>query len=212
MKIVLSCRSCNTPAGGTVQFIAVTALSFFLIAGIMPTSGHAQPPQADVPGRNALPVETRDGPAQTLFNQAASIEREDPERALVIYEQVMQRFGRATSPFSRLLAARALLNRGGIFGERGDAREAIFTYERIERNFGNERTPAIREVLASALVSKAETFYKQGNTERALATYAQLDQQFGRDDNDFTRRLVEITKWRMTEIQVASNMALSSSQ
>ena len=216
MKTTLSCHClCNALAHPPLRFIAVVALSLFFAAGIMPASSHAQTlPQTDAQeqGRSQPPIEAKDIPAQALFNQATLLEQEDPEKAVTTYEQVMQRFGRGTPAFSRLLAARALLNKGGILGERGEIKEAIITYERIEKNFGNEKIPAIREVLASALVSKAETFYKQGNAEKTLATYTQLNQQFSKDDNDFIKRLIDVTRWRITEIRVAHNIALSSNQ
>jgi len=194
------------------RLIAVTALlSFFIVA---PTSSHAQTlPQANPQeqARTAPTLDARDLPAQTLFNQALSMERDAPEKAIVKYEEVMQRYGRAATPGSRQFAARALLNKGGILVELGDAKEAIITYERVERNFGNEKSPAIREVLASAIVSKAEAFYKQGNTEKTLAAYGQLDQQFNKEDeSDFIKRLTDIAKWRATEIRINDKMALSS--
>jgi tetratricopeptide (TPR) repeat protein len=206
MKPLLSSRRLYD-ALVTGHLVAGVALSLFIVAGVMPASSHAQPsPQAQE--RPAL--DSRDLSAQTLFAQAVSIERESSERAIPNYEEVMQRFGRAPTPGSRQFAARALLNKGGILAKQGDDREAIFTYERIERNFANEKTPVIREVLASALVSRAEIFYKQGNTEKALATYAQLDDQFSADNNDFIKRLIDITKWRVTEIQINnSKMTLS---
>jgi citrate lyase gamma subunit len=213
MRSVLSCRrSCDARAAAS--FIAVTALSLIFVAGVVPTSSHAQPlPQTNAQNqsRNVPALDARDLPAQTLFNQALSMERESPEKAMAKYDEVMQRYGRAT-PGARQLAARALLNKGGILVERGDTQDAIVTYERIERNFGNEKIPAIREVLASALVSKAEALYKQNkdNPEKTLAAYAQLEQQFGKDDSDFIKRLVDIAKWRATEIRVESKMSLST--
>jgi tetratricopeptide (TPR) repeat protein len=212
MKIILSCRRLSDAlvAG---RLIAAVALTLFFVAGFMPASSHAQPlPQTGTQeqNRNAPAIDARDIHAQTLFIQAVSIERESSEKAIPKYDEIMHRFGRAPTPGSRQFAAKALLNKGGILGRQGSDREAILVYERIERNFGNERTPAIREVLASALVSKAEVFYKQGNTEKALAAYEQLDGQFSADDNDFIKRLIDITKWRMTEIQINSKMALSS--
>jgi len=178
----------------------------------MSASSHAQPlPQtnAQEQGRNAPALDARDLPAQTLFNQAVSLEREAPEKAIAKYDEVMQRYGR-TTPGSRQFAAKALLNKGNLLIERGETRDAIITYERIERNFGNEKIPSIREVLATSLVSKAEAFYKQGNTEKTLAAYDQLSQQFDKDDNDFIKRLIDISKWRATEIRVNNQMALSS--
>ncbi len=218
MRSVLSCyRSRDTHAA--TQLIAVTALSLFLVAGIMPTSSHAQPLlQTNIQERNAPALDARDLPAQALFNQAVSMEQESPEKAVSKYDEVMQRYGRAATPGSRQFAARALLNKASILIERDDPKEAIATYERIERNFGNEKTSAIREVLASAIVSKAEAFYKlssienmQGNIEKTLATYDQLDQQFSKEDeSDFIRRLTDIAKWRATEIRINNKTALSS--
>ncbi|MCL1826309.1 MAG: hypothetical protein FWG26_10340 [Betaproteobacteria bacterium] len=197
------------------KFIAAMALSLFFVVGIMPVSSYAQAlsqANAQEQGGGAPPLDARDVPAQTLFSQAASMEREDTKNAVAKYEEVMQRYGRASTPGSRLFAARALLNKGGVLGRQGDAKEAVATYERIERNFGNEKTPAIREVLASAFVSKAEALYKMGSAEKAVDTYKQLEKQFDKDENDFIRRLVDITKWRVAEISSDSNnkMTLSS--
>jgi tetratricopeptide (TPR) repeat protein len=139
-------------------------------------------------------------PAQALFSQAVSLERESPEKAIAKYDEVMQRYVRGASSGSRQFAARALLNKGSLLSKQGNDKEAISNYERLERNFSNERSPAIREALASALVSKAEAFYKQGNTEKTLDAYAQLNRQFSRDDNDFIMRLLDITRWRVAEI------------
>ncbi|MDR2208411.1 MAG: hypothetical protein LBE22_05510 [Azoarcus sp.] len=193
------------------RLAAVAAL--FFAAGFMPASSHAQSlPQTNAQEQDAPALDARDIPAQTLFTQAVTLERESPERAIARYDEIMQRFGRAPTPGSRQFAARALLNKGGILGRQGNDKEAVITYERIERNFGNEKTPAIREVLASALVSKAEVFYKQRNAEKALAAYARLDEQFSTDDNDFIKRLIDITRWRVTEIQINDKVSLSSIQ
>ncbi|MDR0565161.1 MAG: tetratricopeptide repeat protein [Azoarcus sp.] len=162
---------------------------------------------------SAFPVsalaQTNDA-ALLLFEQAASMEQENPTQAIATYEQVMQRFGRRTPAATRALAARALLNKGSVFSEQGHLKDAIYTYERIERNFGNERLPDIREVLASALVSRAEAFYKLGDTEKTLALYTQLAQRFGNDENDYIRSLIDVTSWRIAEIKVADKTALSS--
>jgi tetratricopeptide (TPR) repeat protein len=212
MKTILSCRRlCDALAAS--RLAPVVALSLFFVAGAMPASSHAQPlPQtnAQEQNRNTPALDARDIPAQTLFTQAVSIERESSEKAIPKYDEIMQRFGRSPTPGSRQFAARALLNKGGILCKQGNDKEAILVYERIDRNFGNEKTPAIREVLASALVSKAEAFYKLGSPEKALATYAQLDGQFSADNNDFIKRLIDITKWRVTEIQINNKTALSS--
>ena len=210
MNPVLSCRrSCGALAA--TRLIAAAALSLFFIVGL-PASSQAQTfPQtnAQEQNRSAPPLDPKDMPAQALFSQAASLERESPEKAIAKYDEVMQRYGRGATPGSRQFAARALLNKGSLLSRQDNDKEAIFNYERIERNFSNERNPAIREVLASALVSKAEAFYKLGNAEKALDTYAQLDQQFGKDDSDFIMRLIDITKWRVAEIR-DNNITLSS--
>ncbi|MCL2875169.1 MAG: tetratricopeptide repeat protein [Betaproteobacteria bacterium] len=211
----------DTPAA--IRLIAAVALSLFFVAGIMPASSHAQPaPQTnDQEESRIAPPESRSAPsvdirgevfAQKLYSEAVSIERESPKEAVARYDELMQRFGRASNPSSRQYAIRALLNKGGILSKMGNDKEAISTYERIERNFGNEKTPAIREVLASAFVSKAESFYKQGDIEKALDTYTQLERQFDKDDNDFIKRLIDIIKWRVAEIRTSSKIALSSSR
>jgi len=218
MRSVLSChrpRDIHThTATRLVGLVAIAALSLCFVAGIMPTSSHAQPlPQNDAQEQGRVPaLDTRDLPAQTLFNQAVSMEREAPEKAVVKYDEVMQRYGRASTPGSRQFAARALLNKAGILAGRDNAKEAIATYERIERNFGNEKSLAIREVLASAIVSKAEVFYKLSNIEKTLAAYDQLNQQFSRENgSDFIKRLTDIAKWRATEIRINNKIVLSSS-
>jgi tetratricopeptide (TPR) repeat protein len=213
VKTIFSCRRLCDALAAT-RLIAVVALSSFFAIGVMPTSSHAQPLQqtsAQEQNRNTPPAfDARDVQAQTLFSQAVAIERESSEKAIPKYDEIMHRFGRASTPGARQFAARALLNKGGILSRQGNDKGAVLAYERIERNFGNEKTPAIREVLASALVSKAEVFYKQGSTEKTLAIYAQLDEQFRADNNDFINRLIDITRWRMTEIQISNHVALSS--
>ncbi|MCL2590749.1 MAG: tetratricopeptide repeat protein [Betaproteobacteria bacterium] len=197
--------------------IVTAALSlYFLVVGVMPVPAHAQPfPRTNAQEQNKgdkdTPfLNTRDIPAQTLFNQAVSFERESPKDAMAKYDDVMQRYGRATTPGSRQFAARALLNKGSILSKQGNDKDAVSTYERIERNFGNEKTPAIREVLASAIISKAEATYKQGDAQKAIDIYDKFNKQFSNDDNDFIKRLVDITGWRVAEIRVNNKMALSS--
>lgn len=195
MRTVFSCRR---------FFDALTVavvLPLLSVVGVMPVSTHAQEPPS---------VDSRDIPAQTLFSQAVSLERESPKDALVKYDEVMSRFGRATTPGSRQFAARALLNKGSILGKNGDDKEAISTLDRIDRNFGNEKSAAIREVLASALVSKAEIFYKQGDVNKTIDIYDQLNKQFSNDESDFIKRLIDISEWRVAEIRARNNTALSS--
>jgi len=213
MKTAFSCHRL-LGALASSRFVAAMVLSLFFIAGLMPTLSCAQTlPEASAQEQDGdtSALDAKDVPAQTLFSQAVSMEREDAKKAVAKYEEVMQRYGRAATPGSRLFAVRALLNKGGILGRQGDAKEAVITYERIERNFGNEKTPAIREVLASAFVSKAEALYKMGSAEKAIDTYKQLEKQFDKDENDFIRRLVDITKWRVAEIDSGSNNKMTAS-
>jgi tetratricopeptide (TPR) repeat protein len=211
MNSILSCcRPCNALAA--TRRIAAAALSLAFLAGL-PVSGQAQSlSQTSIQeqSRSTYPLEIRDMPAQALFSQAVSLEREfpeNPEKAIAKYDEVIQRYVRGTTPGTRQFAARAMLNKGNLLSKHDKDREAIVSYERVERNFSNEKSPAIREVLASSFVSKAEAFYKLGNVEKALGTYVQLGKHFKNDENDFIMRLLDITKWRAAEIRDINKLA-----
>ena len=183
------------------------AVIIFSILGILPALGHAQHRQSSRPDT----LSARESAAQVLFNQARTAERRNPDKALAIYEQIAQKFGKNDPPFLRLLAVKALFKKAEILLGKDNTKDAILTFERLESRFGQDKELPVREILASALVSKAEPFYKQGNAEKALATYVQLDRKFNQDESDFIRQLVDITKWRSAEIRSGGNMALSSS-
>ena len=206
MRAIFPCRR-------LFEVLAIAAtLPLLFAASSMPFPAHAQtPPQADTQERNVSSNDMRDIPAQTLFNQAVLLEQESLEKAAAKYDEVMQRFGRAASPGSRQFAARALLNIGSIRSKQGNDKDAIATYERIDKNFKNEKSPAIREVLASALVSKAEALYRLEGADKAIAAYDQFHMQFN-DNNDFIKRLTDITKWRVAEINISHKTTLSSRQ
>ncbi|MCL2160548.1 MAG: hypothetical protein FWH56_01470 [Betaproteobacteria bacterium] len=188
--VLLRRRPCS--AFLETRIIAAAALSLFFGACIMSASGHAQ----SLPQTVSSSLEARDLPAQELFNEAVTIEREGKgsEKAIAKYDEVMHRYARAPTSGSRQFAARALLNKGallnrgalpskgGTLEERNEMiRDAIITFDRVERNFGNEKSLPIRVVLASALASKAEALYRMGETEKTLATYSQLERNFGNE-------------------------------
>jgi tetratricopeptide (TPR) repeat protein len=179
----------------------VATITLSLAAGLAPV--HAAP-SAQAAARTVQN-------AQALFERGiAAANQNNNKRALAIYGQIAQRYGKGSPPAARTLAARALLNTGAILGERGDTWGAIAAYHQIDQRFGQDTEPATREVVASALVSKAEALYRQGNLKTAADTYKQLGKRFGKDDSGFIRQLVSITKWRRAEI-LADDRALSSS-
>lgn len=150
---------------------------------------------------------SRDSEARELFNKGVMFAGKGQYKdALSIYEQLAQNYGSASESVKvRVLVAKGLLNKGNIETDQAKDRAqidtAINTLDRIDRNYGLDTAPEMREMLASALAAKAEAQVRRDNNTAALRTYQLLKERFGTDQSVFTRQLLAIVRWRVSELK-----------
>src|SRR5258707_32783 len=71
------------------------------------------------------------------------------EEAIAVYEDLLTRFGDATTELAlRELVAKALLNKGATLGTLGRTGEAIAAYDDLLGRFGNGTEPSLRGLVS----------------------------------------------------------------
>jgi tetratricopeptide (TPR) repeat protein len=101
------------------------------------------------------------------------------EEAVVVYDEVLARFGDATEPALRERVAMTLVNKGVRLGHLRRSEEAVAVYDEVLARFSDVTEPALREQVASALVNKGVTLGELSRTEEAVAVYDEVLARFG---------------------------------
>jgi tetratricopeptide (TPR) repeat protein len=121
--------------------------------------------------------------AGALFNKGVALSKQGKTgEEMAVYEEVERRFGnkKDASPGVRVLVAKALLQKGIMFGRRNETkRKAIAVYEEVERRFGKNDSRSVLVLVAIALFNKGLAWGELGETERAIAVYDEVVHRFG---------------------------------
>jgi len=109
------------------------------------------------------------------------------EEAIVVYDEVISRFGDAEELPLREQVARALFNKGFALGSLDRGEDAIAVYDEVIRRFGDAEELPLRECVASALVNKGVALESLGRGEEAITVYDEVISRFG-DAEEFSLR------------------------
>jgi tetratricopeptide (TPR) repeat protein len=115
--------------------------------------------------------------ARALINKGADLGYS--ERAIQVYDEVVERFGAARDLAIRKPVAHALINKGVTLSELGRAEQAIDVYNEVVARFGAAGDAALRESVARAMVNKGATLGELGRSEQAIGVYDEVVASFG---------------------------------
>ncbi len=118
--------------------------------------------------------------AQELMRIAATADsRRQPEVAIAVYGQVVERFGDAPESALREQAARALVSRGLLLMQEAQVEAAVGVFDQVVERYGEAPEPALREQVARALINKGFAFGEQGPQNSAIAVFEQVMERYG---------------------------------
>jgi len=129
----------------------------------------------EVKAEAANAVQLRD-----LFNKAVALgERGHSREEIVVYDEIVTRFGAASDLALCRLVARSLYNKGFTLAGLGRGEEAVAAYDEIVARFGAAADTALREDVGGALVNKGVALAAQGRGEDAVVAYDEVVARFG---------------------------------
>jgi tetratricopeptide (TPR) repeat protein len=103
----------------------------------------------------------------------------EPSLAFSAFNEIANRFADASESDRRVLAAKALVNKGFMLGTMGRSEEEIGVYDDVVARFGAATELALRERVARALVNKGITLGTLDRNGEAIAVYDEVVARFG---------------------------------
>ena len=121
--------------------------------------------------------------ALMIFIKAyAHSELGNSEKAVAVYDEVIERFGNHSALNVQSTIVKALMNKGYQQGLLGEAEAEIEIYGEIVERFGDSDATELQEQAAKALFNKAVTRGQLGDVEAELETYGEVVERFGDSD------------------------------
>ncbi|NOT19357.1 MAG: hypothetical protein HOP24_03655 [Sideroxydans sp.] len=118
--------------------------------------------------------------ARTLLNAGITLgQMKRIDEAIVMYDEVVLRFGEATEAALREQVANALVNKGVTLGQMNRNDEEIAVYDEVVLRFGEATEAALREQVATALVNKGITLGQMNRNDEAIAVNDEVVLRFG---------------------------------
>ncbi|MDR1661562.1 MAG: tetratricopeptide repeat protein [Azoarcus sp.] len=105
----------------------------------------------------------------------------DSAAAIVVYDDIVRRFGRDGDPAIRNAVGRTLLKKSEALRLAGDNPGTIAVYADIVERFGKDETPLSRVLVATALFRKGLAHGRQDEIEAANASFDEINRRFGLD-------------------------------
>ncbi len=99
--------------------------------------------------------------------------------AIMVYRELIMRFGASEDPDLQMQIARALSDKGDAQRELGDFATAIATYEELIERFGDSEAPECQFAVVLALSDKGDIQRELGDYPSAIATYENLIERSG---------------------------------
>ena len=139
--------------------------------------------QARESGDEALEFWSRVASASALVDKGfAQMQHGDAEATIVIWDEVIDRFGADEAPELRSQVAWAMANKGLAQMQLGDAEAAINIWDEVVDRFGADEAPELRPRVAWAMVNKGLAQRKLGDAEAAIRTCGEVVDRFGADE------------------------------
>jgi len=118
--------------------------------------------------------------AAALVNKgAALVQLRRFEEAIMVYDDVVSRFGKRQEVPLLAMVAAALVNKGVALGELKRQEDAIAVYDDVVSRFGKREELPVLEQVAKALSYKGFAFRELTRFEEAIAVYDEVIRRFG---------------------------------
>ena len=154
---------------------------------------------------SALPHAMESQFVSALHKRAVAYEKSGEfQRAIAVYEEVVERFGGSEEARLQWWIARALIEKGRGQGELGDIEGAIAAYEEVVERFGGSDETRLQWWIARALVGKGALEFQMDRAEKALHTCDELERMLRTfsSDNEYLE-----FKWRAKCIRTKALLA-----
>lgn len=136
--------------------------------------------------------------ARSLIARAVVVGVDDgAEQEILLYDEVVARFGRAPGFELRQETARALLAKGAALGRLNRTEEEILAYEAIVGRLGHVQDPCLLELVAHALGATAAVYERLHRTTDAIAVWNVIVDRFEAAPSPVLRRLVACSRYNV---------------
>ena len=102
-----------------------------------------------------------------------------PIEALVICDEILQRFGDSDVPSLLEISAIALVKKGFILSELNRTNEALVVYDEVVQRFMDSNTPRLLHAVSTSLLNKGISFKNLRRYDEALTIYDEIVHIFG---------------------------------
>lgn len=116
----------------------------------------------------------------------------EPDRALELLEDLLERYGQPGAPDHELTAAAADASAAWIIGNLGRADEGIRRYDRVIAALGRPADEIRRTILARSLGRQGKLLYDAGRPSEGKARLDELIERFA---DDATAEIAEQVEW-----------------
>ena len=110
--------------------------------------------------------------------------------AIVVFDEVVQRYGDDPAPGLREVVAGVLFGKGVRLSQLGRSQDATDVYDELVRRYGDDPASALREHVAKALANKGGMLGQLDRTQDAIAAYDDVVDRYGDDPAPALRELV----------------------
>ena len=126
-----------------------------------------------------------------LFDRAVTLNKQNrAEDALVLWDELLLRFGQSRNPAVLEWVAMAVFNKGVTLGGMDRPEDELDAYEEVVRRFGESKNPAVLESVAKAVFNKGVRLGGMDRPEDELDAYEEVVRRFGESKNPAVLELV----------------------
>ena len=118
--------------------------------------------------------------ANRLIDEAVGLRNQNrAEEALVVFDEIVHRFGESETPNLSGLVAKAFVSKGTTLGRLNRAEEALASFDEVVRRFGASSSSALIEHVVQAMVNKGVALSELNRPEDALHAFDEVLGRFG---------------------------------
>lgn len=140
-----------------------------------------------------------------FYHGLAKGNSDQPDEAIILYDQIMKRLWNNEDPEVERIAATAALNKAVELRKTGAVDEAIATYANLIERFRDR--PKLQGVVASAFVNRGGRLIDQGKVEDALRDLDHVTSHYG--DSDQPSVVKEVVRARLDKANALDRLKKS---
>ncbi|MBN8228073.1 tetratricopeptide repeat protein [Corallococcus macrosporus] len=127
---------------------------------------------------------------------AALVSMNNIDGAVVVYDEVVRRFGRVSEARLKERVAYALFNKAKAFSDAGRFSEAVAAYDDFLTRFGQAVEDVLKERVAGALIGKGLSLEGAGKVADGVAVYEEIVRRFGGEEQSGMGDMVAVALFR----------------